>query len=555
MPRRKIAADPAAAGSSSISGTPSRRHGSSIAPERSPSPTSSLGGSRISNPPSSPHRPPPGLRSKQISATVNMQARPPSPSLSEISTSGSEGEDGGPSTAQQRLRSASPEGDELADESVREPAANNDAEVTCQWNDCGETFNSLQPFIDHLHNEHIGIHKSKYMCEWTGCIRKGKPQTSRFALLSHLRSHTGEKPFTCPRPECDKSFTRSDALSKHMRVQHNIITAGSRKAAASNAQEEGAEDASILAGGAEATFAKAGLGTTADSLGDELLELAEGEGSEFGLLKGAGGESNLHTMSAEELGIQERLQADSDTEEIKRSEAVLGRALRTWAKDMRERERSRKLRESTTRPRNGADGDDPQYGSASTSAGVRRARTNDYDSDSGDSMPDASELRRSRRSTRASSAANGGSRRRSSRFGAAANEDADISIASGAGGSMEAAQTSIRTARNRYLVEKAKFRYIQSENARLWKRLQTLEAEQKRVKRECTSALERALVYELGQDVDAIFTPPTSPKLAAAATAGAEAEALRHYVEEEENAARGTFIDDGSTAERGVAAA
>lgn len=560
MPRKKAAVVDTNVAAGTSTGTQtgsSRRQGSSAAPERSPSPTSSLGGGgagRISNPPSSPHKP----RTKQ--ATTTMANRAPSPTLSDISTSASEGgEAAGDTSRAQRLRTASPEGDELADEStVREQPSNNDAEVACQWNDCGETFNSLQPFIDHLHHEHIGIHKSKYMCEWTGCIRKGKPQTSRFALLSHLRSHTGEKPFTCPRPECDKSFTRSDALSKHMRVQHNIITAGSRKAAASNAQEDGAEDASVLLGeGAadSATPAKAGLGATGDVLGDELLELAEGQASEFGLTKGAGGESSLNTMSAEELGIRNRLRADSDTDQVKRTEAVLGRALRTWAKDMRERERDRKLRNPPP-PRNGAATaattsieDDLLNGTASTSTN-KRARANDYDSDSGDSLPDVSELRRSRRNTRSSSAANGGSnsnRRRSSRFGTGNDDDESPSAAAG-GSSMEAAQTAIRTARNRYLVEKAKLRYIRDENSRLWSTLDSLEAEQRRVSKECTAALEQALVFELGQDVDAIFSPPASPKAVEAevATGAEQVEALRHEIVEEQVAARGTFIDDAT---------
>ncbi|KAH9051508.1 hypothetical protein EDB87DRAFT_1694449 [Lactarius vividus] len=94
--------------------------------------------------------------------------------------------------------------------------------VTCQWEDCGTAFDDLNTFIRHLHEDHIGVHKSNYTCEWATCTRRGLPQTSRFALISHLRSHTGEKPFTCELPECDKSFTRSDALAKHMRLQHNV---------------------------------------------------------------------------------------------------------------------------------------------------------------------------------------------------------------------------------------------------------------------------------------------------------------------------------------------
>ena len=35
-----------------------------------------------------------------------------------------------------------------------------------------------------------------------------------------MRSHTKEKPFFCVLPECDRSFTRSDALAKHMRTVH-----------------------------------------------------------------------------------------------------------------------------------------------------------------------------------------------------------------------------------------------------------------------------------------------------------------------------------------------
>ncbi|KAI6021016.1 hypothetical protein EDC04DRAFT_2734961 [Pisolithus marmoratus] len=115
------------------------------------------------------------------------------------------------------------------------PPANPGDTVTCLWEDCGHVFSHLPTLIEHIHSSHIGVHKSNYTCEWATCSRRGLAQTSRFALISHIRSHTGEKPFTCSRPECDKSFTRSDALAKHMRLQHNMLPppsgrGGSRKA-------------------------------------------------------------------------------------------------------------------------------------------------------------------------------------------------------------------------------------------------------------------------------------------------------------------------------------
>ncbi|KAL8736183.1 MAG: hypothetical protein Q9166_000338 [cf. Caloplaca sp. 2 TL-2023] len=91
----------------------------------------------------------------------------------------------------------------------------------CRWEGCpaGDLGNTDE-LVKHIHDDHIGQRQKKYVCQWVGCQRQGSEHASGYALKAHTRSHTKEKPFICPLPECDRSFTRSDALAKHLRTVH-----------------------------------------------------------------------------------------------------------------------------------------------------------------------------------------------------------------------------------------------------------------------------------------------------------------------------------------------
>jgi hypothetical protein len=88
----------------------------------------------------------------------------------------------------------------------------------CKWYNCGLVFATFQEFQEHLETVHVGSRKPTYECYWHGCSRNGKSFNKRVKIISHLRTHTGERPFICDSPGCLKSFKRHDALENHKKT-------------------------------------------------------------------------------------------------------------------------------------------------------------------------------------------------------------------------------------------------------------------------------------------------------------------------------------------------
>ena len=53
------------------------------------------------------------------------------------------------------------------------------------------------------------------------CTVCGSTHLTPAHLARHFRTHTGEKPFPCPR--CDSRFTQKVSLQKHLRTKHQEI--------------------------------------------------------------------------------------------------------------------------------------------------------------------------------------------------------------------------------------------------------------------------------------------------------------------------------------------
>ncbi|KAF8520422.1 hypothetical protein BU17DRAFT_75660 [Hysterangium stoloniferum] len=57
--------------------------------------------------------------------------------------------------------------------------------------------------------------EATFRCPVPGC---GSTFTRRFNLKGHLRSHTSERPFACDWPGCDKAFARQHDCKRHYQL-------------------------------------------------------------------------------------------------------------------------------------------------------------------------------------------------------------------------------------------------------------------------------------------------------------------------------------------------
>ena len=84
---------------------------------------------------------------------------------------------------------------------------------------CNKIFGSMHDKVTHIIVEHVGGPEMfNHTCFWNNCPREGEPFKAKYKLVNHIRVHTGEKPFPCGFPGCEKVFARAENLKIHKRT-------------------------------------------------------------------------------------------------------------------------------------------------------------------------------------------------------------------------------------------------------------------------------------------------------------------------------------------------
>ena len=79
---------------------------------------------------------------------------------------------------------------------------------------CESKFTQSGHLSAHITNVHFGV-EGEIVCQ--ECGKKSRTNPSH---LSHLRTHTGEKPFKCPKENCAYASSGSSGISTHVRFVH-----------------------------------------------------------------------------------------------------------------------------------------------------------------------------------------------------------------------------------------------------------------------------------------------------------------------------------------------
>lgn len=90
-----------------------------------------------------------------------------------------------------------------------------DSVFRCTVNGCGKLYRRRSHLQSHM-RRHTG--ERPFPCTWEGCKWKFSRSDE---LVRHMRSHSGDKPFHCT--TCSKRFARSDHLKKHLRVHQKAM--------------------------------------------------------------------------------------------------------------------------------------------------------------------------------------------------------------------------------------------------------------------------------------------------------------------------------------------